>query len=370
MKIWTSVSVVLVLALVAGYATYSYNLVPGLFDRPTVDQSFPAVTVSTATAELRSWEPFITAVGTLVAVNGVDVASQISGIVAEVTFISGQEIAAGGSLIRLDDDVERAEMKENQAVLRDANLELERARLLFERGNISQSTLTSAEARFDQAAAALERTQAVIAQKDVRAPFAGRLGVRLVNLGQFIAAGTPIVTLQALQPIFVNFRLPEQNLSAIRVGQEVEITVDAYRGDTFRGILSSYDSKIDWQTRMFLVQATFANKDRRLVPGMYAKMRISVGQAVARVSVPETAVTYSLYGDSVYLVKSPGGGGDIVERRSVTLGNRRNGWIAVLTGISEGDPVVATGQAKLRNGDRVAIDDSVALKPAGERSKY
>lgn len=370
MKIWTPVSAVLVLVLVASYATYSYNLVPGLFDREMEDQSFPAVTVSAVAAELWAWEPYITAVGTLVAVNGVDVAAQTSGIVAEVTFTSGQEIAAGGPLIRLDDEVERAELKENQAILRDATQELERARQLFERGNTPQATLTTAEAEFDQAAAALERMKAVIAQKDVRAPFAGRLGVRLVSLGQFIAAGTPIVTLQALQPIFVNFRLPEQDLSAIRVGQEVAIIVDAYRGDTFRGILSSYDSKIDWQTRMFLVQATFANEDRRLVPGMYAKLRISVGQAVARVSVPETAITYSLYGDSVYLVKSPPGSGDIVERRNVTLGDRRDGWVAVLTGISAGDLVVATGQVKLRDGAYVAIDNSIALVPADQRSKY
>lgn len=243
MKVWTSVSAILVMALVAAYTAYSYDLAPGLFQREVAEQAFPPVTVSTAEAELRSWEPFITAVGTLVAVNGVDVAAQTSGIVAEVSFASGQEIVAGAPLIKLDDEVERAELKENQAVLTDTTKELARVRSLFERGNSSQATLTTAEAEFEQAAAALERMQAIIAQKDVRTPFAGRLGVRLVNLGEFIEAGTPIVTLQALQPIFVNFRLPEQDMSAIQVGQEVAISVDAYRGDIFRGTLSSYDSK-------------------------------------------------------------------------------------------------------------------------------
>ncbi|RME62334.1 MAG: efflux RND transporter periplasmic adaptor subunit, partial [Alphaproteobacteria bacterium] len=289
----TLIAAIATLAIVGGVAWFLLLAMPAFIRDMIASTPQPPITVATVTAQFKPWQTELQAIGTVVAVKGVDVGSEVAGIVEEIHFESGQAVAENAPLLRLRDYVERADLKQNMALLKDATLELERSQSLAARGNVSQATLDSAQARRDQAAAAVERTRALIAQKNIRAPFAGRLGVRLVSLGQYIAAGTPIVTLQALDPVHVNFQLPEQTLARLAVGQNVSLTVDAYPGERFAGAITSIDSKVEAATRNVLVQATLPNADERLVPGMFASVSVHVGAPAGQVTVPESAITYS-----------------------------------------------------------------------------
>ncbi|GAB4150377.1 MAG: efflux RND transporter periplasmic adaptor subunit [Sphingomonadales bacterium] len=331
----------------------------------------PPITVASTQAAVEPWQGRIEAIGTVVAVNGVDVSSEVAGIVEEIHFSSGQEVEAGAPLLRIRDHVERADLKQNQAMLKDAELELERSRSLAQRGNVSQATLDAALARRDQAAAAVERIKALIAQKNLQAPFAGRLGVRLVNIGEFIAAGTPVVTLQALDQVYVNFQVPEQSVARIAVGLPVTIRVDAFPDQSFTGAITSIDSKVEAATRSALVQATFPNPDRHLVPGMFADVSVLVGAPETRITVPETAVSFSLYGDAVFVLTPLPEDPSLftVARRTIMVADRRAGEVAIARGLEPGEHIVAAGGFKLRAGATVAIDNSVTLQPDQPRPK-
>jgi membrane fusion protein (multidrug efflux system) len=321
-------------------------------------------TVATAKAEEHDWQPHLEAVGSLKAVNGADLSVEVPGIVDAISFNSGDEVAAGALLLRLRADDDIAKLHSLEALADLANITYQRDSKQLAAQAISQAVVDTDAANLKNAKAQVAQQQAVVDKKMLHAPFAGRLGIRAVDLGQYINAGTAVVTLQALDPIFIDFSLPEQDLSQIRTGQTVDITVDSFPGQTFSGRISAIDPKIDVATRNVQVRATLPNPKLALLPGMYARVEIDTGVPTRHLTLPQTAITFSPYGDTVYLVENKGSGANgqpqLAARQTfVTVGPTRGDQVAVLKGIHDGDTVVVAGQVKLRNGSPLVIDNSV-----------
>lgn len=344
-------------------------------------QTQPPVPVTTAIAKAEKWRGELPAIGTIEAQRGVTLAPQVAGRVDAIMFESGSWVKAGATILKLDDSTERAQLQAATADLRLKELNLIRARELAERGNMAQANLDQAIAQRDQAAAQVELIRAQINQKTIVAPFAGRLGIRQVNLGQYLAAGAAIVTLQSVDPIFVNFTLPEREIPRLKVGQEVTVTVEGLKGRVFQGKITSLDAKVDEATRNLLVQATFENKDGALVPGTFARLVVGLSEEREVVTVPETSVTFSLYGDSVYVVAErkdkdgkvvagPDGKPQLThDRRFVRVAERRNGQAGIVEGVKPGERIITSGQTKLFPGSAVVLDERPALTPPKERPK-
>lgn len=369
---WLIVVGVVLAVFFALIGVFQFVAKPMLIKQYIASHKPPPVTVSAVVAKSQSWEPFVTAIGTFDAVNGVAIAPQIAGRVKDILFESGQVVKQGTLLVRLDTSVEEADLKEARANLKLAELDYARSKELASRGNLAQANLDKARATRDAAEARVERIQAQITQKRIAAPFTGRLGIRKISLGEYVSAGAQIVTLQALDPIFVNFSLPEQELPRLKTGQTVKVSVGGFPGEIFTGKITSLDAQVNKATRNILVQATVPNADAKLLPGMFADVEVVLSGARQLVSVPQTAISYSLYGDSVYVVVAKGKGKDdkpalAAERRFVKVGDRRGDEIAILDGIKSGERVVTSGQIKLRPGAAVVIDNSVALKPETPR---
>jgi membrane fusion protein (multidrug efflux system) len=316
------------------------------------------VTVSTVTATATQWQSQMQAVGTLRAVRGADLSAQASGVVDAIDFDSGNEVPAGKVLLRLKPNDDFAKLQQLEAAAELAAQTYKRDQEQFAAQAISQATLDTDVSTLKSARAQMAAQQALIEEKIVKAPFAGRLGIRQVDLGQYLSAGAPVVTLQALDPILIDFYLPQQALKRIKVGDATAATIDTYPGVRFSGVIEAINSKVDNASRNIQVRASFHNADRQLVPGMYASVAVDAGNALSRVTVPQTAITYNPYGNTVYVVKH-GGGHDTVEQRFVTLGDTRGDQVAVERGVKEGDVVVSAGQMKLRNGSSVVINNSV-----------
>jgi multidrug efflux system membrane fusion protein len=333
----------------------------------------PPVTVSTAPATLDSWPQRIDAVGTLRAIHSVDVAPQISGIVTEIAFEPGQRVAKGDVLVRIDDAVERADLKRLEAARWMAQSTFDRQKQLVEKQFTSQANMDQARATLNQTNADIARVKALIDQKVIRAPFAGVLGVRQVNLGQYVGPGTKLVGLQALERIWANLTLPEQRLAEVRVGQSVAVRVDAFKDREFTGTVTTIDPQLDQANRTVLVQATIDNPELLLRPGMFVNADISLGRSDNVVSVPKSAVDFSLYGDSVFVVSSTtnaeGKPVRRAERRPVAVGGQTGDRVAVLKGVAAGDEVVTAGQIKLQNNQQVLVDNAIALKPDAAQTR-
>jgi membrane fusion protein, multidrug efflux system len=324
----------------------------------------PPQTVSTTTVALQDWQHTVEAVGSLRAVNGADLALEVPGIVDEIKFNSGDDVEAGQLLLQLrtDDDVARLQSLQASAEL--AQIVYERDQKQLKIQAVSQATLDADAANLKNAKAQVAEQQAIVDKKSVRAPFAGHLGIRAVDVGQYVSAGTTIVTLQALDPIFVDFFLPQQALEQIKVGQPAIVKVDTYAGETFRGEITAINPKVDLSTRNLQVRATLKNPDHKLLPGMYATVDIDVGQPQRYVTLPQTAITFSAYGDTVYVVEDKGKGANgqpqlLARQTFVTTGATRGDQIAVLNGIKEGETVVTAGQIKLHNGAPLTINNTV-----------
>ena len=334
----------------------------------------PVATVAVTQAQKEEWVERIPAVGTFRAVQGIELAPQIGGVIRAFHFDSGQEVAKGTLLVELDDSVEQADLKSNLATLKNADLALDRQRQLITGGSTSRTTLDAAEAARDHASAAVERTRALISQKALTAPFAGRIGLRRADIGQYVSPGTGIASLQQLDPIYVDFPVPEQAIAELATGQAVEVIVDAWPEQTFTGKVISLDARVSAETRNLVVRAEVRNDAKRLKPGMFANVAVLVGKPQSLVTLPRTGVTYSLYGDSVYVVKPApvAAGADqaapadqmIVERRAVKLGDARGARVSILSGLEAGEQVVSEGQSKLMAGARVRVDNSLALPAA------
>jgi membrane fusion protein (multidrug efflux system) len=324
----------------------------------------PPQTVSAATAAVEEWQPQIEAVGSLRAVNGADLAFEVPGIIKELHFKSGDDIAAGDILVllRADDDIARLAALQATASL--GEITMQRDQEQFKIKAVSQATLDADAANLKNANASVAQQQAVVDKKTLRAPFAGHIGVRLVDIGQYINAGTTVVTLQALDPIYADFFLPQQALTQLRIEQIVTIRVDTYPGQDFIGAVTAINPKVDPATRNVQVRAMLKNPDRRLLPGMYATVSIAAGDKQRYVTLPQTAVTYNPYGETVFVVddkgKDPQGKPQLSARQIfVTAGPKRGDQVAILKGVEQGETVVTAGQMKLRNGSQLIIDNTI-----------
>ncbi|QGM97468.1 efflux RND transporter periplasmic adaptor subunit [Methylocystis parvus] len=329
----------------------------------------PPQTVAIATAKLEEWRPTLSAIGTLRAVSGADLALEVSGVVEKILFRSGEDVGAGQVLLELRKDTDRSRLESLKATaeLNEINLRRDQAQLKLKA--VSQATVDSDLANLRSAKADVAQQEAVIAQKTLRAPFAGRLGIRSVDIGQYLSAGTVVVTLQALDELFLDFVLPQQNLNGLAVGQSASATVDAYPGQRFVGRIAAINAKVDQASRNVQLRASFANADHKLRPGMFASVEVAIGKAERLVTVPQTAIVHAPYGASVFLAqndpptgKDAASGGPVARQTFVRLGATRGDEIAVIEGLKAGALVVTAGQMKLRNGAPLKISD--APKPS------
>jgi multidrug efflux system membrane fusion protein len=319
----------------------------------------PAATVAVSEAKSEVIPNLLTAVGDLAAVHQVNVTSDVSGRITDIMFTAGSNVKAGSPLLQLFDSPEQGDLASFKAQSIGAQAALDRAKQLAARQFGPQSTVDAMQATYDQAIAGIAKTEAIISQKLVRAPFDGELGVRHVEVGQFLTAGTQIVTLTDLSTLYANFTVTEKDSAALKVGQTVRVAVDAYPGRTFEGKITAIEPQIAPDTRNIRVQATLENPDHILKPGMFATTTVVLPDKPAVVTVPETAVDYTLYGDSVFLITEKkaddGKTGLTAVRTFVRTGDRVNGRAEILSGLKPGDRVVAVGQLKLQSGAAVVI---------------
>ena len=327
----------------------------------------PPETVTTAKARPESWETALPAVGSLEAVQGVTIAAELPGKVAHIAFTPGTKVQAGTILLQQDTSSEEAQLQAAEAQAALAKVNFERFRTLVETNAVSKAAYDEGEAKHKEAVAQAKTIRAAIAKKTIRAPFSGRLGIRLVNLGQILKEGEPIVSLQALDPIFINFMLPQQELARIQPGFAVRITSDALPDQTVTGKITAINPQADNATRNVRMQATAANKDERLRPGMFATVAVVLPGKNQVLAIPATAVLAAPYGDSVFVVEEQknektGKPGLAVRQQFVRLGEKRGDFVAIDSGLKEGETVVSSGVFKLRNGQSVVIDNT--LNPA------
>ena len=358
----TLILIAAVILVVGGIWAYKIFTLHALQARMAT-MMIPPATVSTAIAPSTVWQRQFHAVGSLAAVQGVTVSNQIEGAVAKIAFESGRHVKAGDVLVEEDVSTDEAQLAGLVAQADLAKITLARARELRANDTNSQAELDSAEGQFRAAGSAVDNERAVIGKKTIKAPFSGLLGIRQVNLGQFLPAGGPIVTLQALDPIYVNFTLPQQDVADLHVGQAVRVSIDAYPGTVFEGKVNALNSKVDDATRNLQVQATLSNADERLLPGMFAGVDLILPREDHFVTLPETAIVYNPYGNAVYVIErtKTGSGSELLVARQhfVTLGETRGDEVAVVKGINAGDEVVTSGQLKLHNGSSVVVNNAV-----------
>ncbi len=328
----------------------------------------PPAEISAVTATSEAVPRFAKGIGTLVAVQQVTVAPEVGGRVTAILFQPGAEVKAGDPLVQLNDAPERGDLANYQAQAHMAAISLERSKLLLQRQVGPQATVDQNQMQLDEARAGALKTAALIAQKLVRAPFAGRLGVRQIDLGQYLSPGAAIVSLTDLKHLYVNFTLPTTERAEIALGQKVDVTADAYPDRTFTATISTIEPQIRTDTRTLMVQATLANPDEALLPGMFVNAAVVLPPEPDKVVLPETAVDYTLYGDSVYLVREEGkdaAGKPLLKafRVPVKAGPRWDGKVAILSGVKPGALVVAAGQLKLQNGVSVIVTGNPPPQP-------
>jgi membrane fusion protein, multidrug efflux system len=357
--------IMLVAVGVVLFAIFGFQVFKGIMIKRFMSSlSNPPQTVATAKAGYSQWQPSVEAIGSLRAVNGADLSLEVSGIVDSISFNSGDDVAQGALLLKLrsEDDAAKLESLQATAVLND--ITYERDLKQFQLQAVSQATLDTDAANLKNAKAQVAEQQAVLDKKSLRAPFAGHLGIRAVDLGQYLGAGTTIVTLQALDPIFLDFFVPQQSMDQIRLDQTVTVKIDAFKGQSFAGKISAINPRVDPSSRNVQIRATLGNADHRLIPGMYATVDIATGSPTNYITLPQTAITYNPYGNTVYIVEGKAAGADgkpqLTARQSfVTTGPTRGDQVAVLKGVNDGDEVVTAGQLKLRNGSPILIDNSI-----------
>jgi membrane fusion protein, multidrug efflux system len=332
-------------------------------------QGVPPQTVSTIKAGYEAWKPALNVVGTLRAVRGADLAPEVAGVVSEIHFSSGEEVKAGAPLVQLNAASDLAQLASLKAAADLAELNYQRDQRQLKVQAVSQAAVDTDAANVKVAKAQVATQQALVDKKTVRAPFAGRLGIRLVDLGQYVAPGTKLVTLQAIDPLLVDFSVPQGELARIHPGMKVSATADALPGELFEGAIAAIDAKVDPATRNVQVRATLQNPRHRLLPGMFVSVSVESGAEERRLTLPQTSITFNPYGNTVFVVEEKGKGADgkprlVASQRFVETGATRGDQIAVVSGVKEGETVVTTGQLKLRNGVPVIVDNTV--QPANE----
>ena len=365
--IWFAIVGALLLLVFGSFYAYEQvrsHMVAQIFAHMTP----PPTPVAAVTAATQDLPRALRGIGTLQAVHQVMVAPEVGGRVTQIFFQAGGVVQAGEPLMQLNDKPDQGDLADYRAQAKVAELNLERSRELVKRQFTPQQTVDQNQAILDQALANIAKTQAVIAQKQIRAPFGGQLGIRQIEVGQYLNAGGAIVTLTDLDTLYVNFTLPEQDRSRLTVGQAVQIKADAFPGRTFDGQLTTIEPQISADTRTIKLQATLANPDHLLLPGMFANIAVVLPVEPGVVTVPETAVDYSLYGDAVFVIHQDGAdaaGKPIlkVTRTFVKTGEHFDGRVVVLSGLKPGDRVAASGQLKLGTGTQVTVGEPDALVP-------
>ena len=358
--LWMIGGVLLLIAVIAGIKVLLVMRMIHSMPKPA------PFTVSTGTAREQPWQPSLNAVGTLRAAKGADLAMEAAGLVTAVKLQSGQDVQQGQLLLQLRDDEAAAQLQQLQAAAQLSKLTFERARKQLAAQAISQASYDAAAADLKAKQAAVAQQQVVVAKKQLRAPFAGRTGIITTSPGDYVSAGTTLVTLQQLDPLFVDFHLPQGELGRLKVGQTVELALDAYPDRHFTGKLSAISPKVDTNTRNVQVEARVPNHDKALTPGMFAKLQLNVGDEQPRLTLPQAAIVYNPYGDTVYVVQ-PSKGKDeqghvlppTVQQTFVTVGETRGDQVAILKGIKAGTEVVTSGQVKLKNDAPIKVDNSV-----------
>jgi membrane fusion protein, multidrug efflux system len=324
----------------------------------------PPESVTSAPVQASEWQPSHPASGSVVAVHGVTLGAELPGTVREITFDSGAWVKQGAVLVRLDTSSEEAALVAARADATLARLNLERARSLRQSDVNTPADLEGAEARAAQAGASVAGLEAAIAKKTIRAPFAGRIAIRQVEVGQVVTPGTPVASLQSVDPTFVDFWLPQQALSTLQVGQQVRLQSDTWPGVTWDGRLTTINPEIDPATRNVRLRATFPNGDGRLRPGMFASVEVLSAERQAVLLVPATSAVYAPYGDSVFVLETVSEAGKppatVARQRFVRLGERRGDLVAVVSGLKGGEQVVSSGAFKLRNGASVVVHNDQA----------
>ncbi|MDP9532867.1 efflux RND transporter periplasmic adaptor subunit [Pseudomonas protegens] len=354
--------VLLVVLLLAGYKAFSIYKMVQVYSAPK-----PPISVAVITADERPWQSRLPSVGSLKALQGVNLSLEVAGTVKDLQFESGQQVKAGQPLLTLDSAVESALLETAQADLGLAQLDFGRGSQLVGSQAISKGEYDRLSAQLQKNKATVNQLKASLAKKRILAPFAGTIGIRQVDIGDFLASGTVIATLQDLSSLYVDFYIPEQSVPKIRLGQTVELSVAAFPGESFPGSISAINPKVENSTRNVLVRATLANPGGRLLPGMFADLQVLLPDPLLKVVVPESTLTYSLYGNSVYVVtqkkaadgsleKDPKGQPLLVaERRFVDTGEHRGGLVMINKGVKKGEQVVSAGQIKLDNGADISI---------------
>ncbi|HYK25904.1 MAG TPA: efflux RND transporter periplasmic adaptor subunit [Steroidobacteraceae bacterium] len=365
-----------------------FNLFKSYMIRKALAQNAsPPQTVTAGPAEYSDWQPTLGAVGSVRAVRGVDITTEVAGLVRSIRLRSGEEVGAGQVLVELNADSDRAQLNALQATADLSAVTVGRARAQYAVQAIAKSDLDADEADLKAKRAQVAAQAAIVAKKMLRAPFAGRLGITTVNPGQYLNPGDKVVTLQTLDPIFVDFRLPQGELARVSKGQTVHVTSDSYPGEGFTGKVTAIDPRVDAASRNFQVEALVQNRTGHLVPGMFARVSVASGGTQRYLTLPQTAINYNPYGATLFLVKdaagavakatsgtqvpgtqapgtqAPSGAASpahlTVEQRFVTLGPKRGDQVAVIRGVDAGDLVVTSGQMKLKNGTPIIIDNSV-----------
>lgn len=328
----------------------------------------PPTTVSSVQVKEEDWSPILPSVGTISAVQGATVSAELAGTVAEIKFQNGGVAKQGDVLVKLDASSEEAQLRTAEADLELARADLERARDLAARNVVSKAELDSAESKFKQKEGTVSNMRSMITKKEVRAPFDGQLGIRLVNVGQMITAGQQVVSLQALEPLYVDFALPQQFLSKLSEGLDVHVQTDVMPGQEFVGKLTALNSSIDPVTRNVTLQATLDNRDRSLRPGMFAKVEVVLPEKNKTLVVPGTAISYAPYGDSVFVIEKQkddktGQESQMLRQAFVRVGEARGDFVSINQGLEPGQTVVSTGVFKLRNAMPVVINNELAPNP-------
>jgi membrane fusion protein (multidrug efflux system) len=364
---------VLVLILGGGFALHIKKLIA------SSPKPFPQ-TVTATKVSSSDWQPALAAVGSVVPVRGVDVTTEIAGLVREIHFKSGQDVKKGEILVELNADADKAQLASLEAAADLSASVLKRDKAQFEAQAIAQAQIDADAADLKSRRALAAQQQAIIDKKTIRAPFAGKLGITTVNPGQYVNPGDKIVTLQTIDPIYVDFNLPQQSVGSLQVGQVVNVTSDGFAGVVFPGKITAISPKVDTATRNIVVEATLANARRQLLPGMFANASVEVGEKKHYLTLPQTAITYNPYGSTVFVVMTAdeaaaaaraaasgasapapaaSGSGLVVQQAFVTTGETRGDQVAILKGLKEGQQVVTSGQVKLKNGTSIVIDNSV-----------
>lgn len=360
----------LVLLIILFGGIFGYKFIRILFMAHPVP---PPVSVSSTIVKIQEWHSKMKSVGTLRAVQGVDITTELAGMVKKIHIDPGKSVKAGEILVELNADAEIAQRDSLKALVDLAEITYKRDKSQFAARAISQATLDFDKADLENKKAQLAQQEAIIAKKIIQAPFAGILGISNINLGQYLNTGDKIITLQSLDPIYVDFSLPQQALNSLKIGQKVELKIDTYGGEKFVGRITSIDPKIDVSTRNVQVEATVDNPQSKLYPGMFGEVDIYTGTISKALILPKMAITFNPFGEIVYHIKESGkdkAGKPIltVQQTFITVGESRDDHVVVLKGIKEGDQVVTAGQLKLKNGTNVRINNSVDPSAASTSS--